>query len=113
MFFQDLVKTYTLQLLNSKEFSDTVEIIDVLNRSQKQNNELIEIIRDHERGLEIMVDGVDQPKEESVYKSEHKQLVETMSEYYKDYTAIKEQLFQVIKSAIKKDKEERLLDKKE
>jgi hypothetical protein len=112
LFFQDLVKTYTLQLLNSEEFSDTVEIIDVLNRSQKLNNELIELVRDHEKGLEIMVDGVNEPKEESVYKIEHKQLVKTMSEFYKEFTDLKTQLFQITKSAIKKDKEERLLDKK-
>ena len=113
LFFQDLVKTYRLQLLNTDEFSDTVEIIDVLNRSQKRNNELIKIVRDHENGLEIMVDGINQPKEESTYKSDHKQLVETMSEFYKEYTDLKTQLFQVIKSGIKKEKQEHLLDNKD
>ena len=113
LFFQDLVKTYTLQLLNTEEFSDTVEIIDVLNRSQKRNNELIELVKYHEKGLKIMVDGIDQPKEESAYKSDHKQLVITMSEFYKEFTDLKTQLFQIIKSSIKKDKQERLLGNKE
>lgn len=112
LFFQDLVKTYTPQLLNTEELSDTVEIIDVLNRSQKRNNELIEMVKNHEKKLEIMVDGIDEPKEESAYKSEHKQLIETMSGFYKEYTTIKEQLFQVIKSAIKKEKEERAIDER-
>lgn len=112
LFFKDLVKTYTSQLLNTEEFTDTVEIIDILNNSQKRNNELIKIVQKHENDLEIMLDGINQTKDETTYKKEHKELVKTMSDFYKEYTSIKTQLFEITKQAIKKDKEERLQDEK-
>lgn len=112
LFFQDLVKTYTLLLVNTETFSNTVEIIDALNRSQKRNNELIEIIKTHENDLEVIVDDINQPKEESAYKSEHRELANIMSDFYQEYTSLKSQLFHIIKNVIKKDKQERLLDNK-
>lgn len=112
LFFQDLIKTYTLQILNTEEFSDTLEITDALNRSQKRNNELIEAIKTHENDLEVMVDGIDQPNEEARYKKEHKGLVLIVGDFYKEYTTLKTQLFKIIKNVIKKGKQERLLDKK-
>jgi len=112
LFFQDLVKTYTLLPVNSEEFSDTVEIVDALNKSQRRNNELIEIVKTHENDLEVIVNNINQPKEESAYKSEHRGLIVVMSDFFEEYGSLKSQLFQIIKDLIKKDKQQRLLENK-
>ena len=71
LFFDDLIKSFTLQLLEPEKFSDNIEIIDILNKSEKRNNLLIEAIRVHENDLQIIVDGVNQLNEEKVYKKSH------------------------------------------
>ena len=38
IFFEDLVKSHTLQLINPEKFSHNTEVIDAINQSQKKNN---------------------------------------------------------------------------
>ncbi|WAC02321.1 hypothetical protein N7U66_00745 [Lacinutrix neustonica] len=110
LFFQDLITSYTLQIIDFEDFSDTKEIIDALNRSQKKNNELIEDVLTHEKDLEIMVDGIDDVKKEKQYKKLHRQLLTSVSEYLYDYKKVKTQLFDILKDVMKKVKQQRLLD---
>ncbi|WP_044397453.1 hypothetical protein [Lacinutrix sp. Hel_I_90] len=112
LFFQDLITTYTLQIIDFEDFSDTKEIVDALNRSQKKNNELIEAVLNHEKDLEIMVDGIDDVKKEKHYKKLHRQLLTSVSEYLYDYKKVKTQLFSIVKDVMKKEKQQRLLDKR-
>jgi hypothetical protein len=111
LFFEDLVKSNTLQLINPEKFSHNTEVIDAINRSQKRNNLLIEAVRVHENDLKIMVDGIDQPKEEEAYKNEHRGLIIEISAYFKNYRSLKTQLFDIIIS-IKKEEKQLLIDKK-
>ena len=67
LFFEDLITTYTSLIIESGKFSDTTEIADAINKSEKQNNLLIEAVKVHENKLQIMVDGIDQLKEEKAY----------------------------------------------
>jgi|GEM_PF-301040 len=112
LFFEDLVKTYTLQLIETKKFSENKEIIDAINRSQKRNHLLIEAIKVHSNELEIMVDGIDQPKEEESYKKEHRNLIILVSDFLKEYRTLKSQLFSLFEDILKKEKQQRLLDKR-
>ncbi len=111
LFFEDLVKTYTLQLIDTKKFSKYKEIIDAVNHSRKRNNSLIKTIKVHGNELKIMVDGVNQPKEEEDYKKEHGNFIILISEFLKDYQSLKSQLFTAIKNILKKEKQQRLLEK--
>lgn len=110
LFFEDIIKTYTLQLINDKEFSETKEIVDVLNKSQKRNNLLIESVKTHKNDIKILLDGIDQPKEEENFKKEHKDLIILVSDFFKDYKAIKTHLFRMIKKIMKSEKL-RLIDR--
>jgi hypothetical protein len=58
-----------------------------------------------------MVDGVNQPKEEEIYKKEHENLIIQVSEFLKNYQSLKFQLFTEIKDILKKEKQQRLLEK--
>lgn len=111
-FFEDLVKSYTLQLIDTKKFDESKELVDTVNRSQKRNNLLVEAIKVHKNELKIMVDGIDQPKEEESYKKEHRNLIILMNEYLKDYQSLKTQLFEIVQGIIKKEKQRHLLDKR-
>jgi len=111
LFFEDLIKSYTLQLIKPEKFSHNKEIIDTINGSQKQNNILIEAVNAHQNSLKIMVDGIDQPKEEA-YKKEHRKLIIEISQYLKNYRTLKTQLFDIIKRIKKEDKQRRLLERK-
>ncbi len=109
LFFEDLIKSFTIQLLGEKDFIDIKEIIDAVNRSEKENNMLIEAIKVHESDLQIMIDGIDQPKEEEGYKKEHRELITMISDYLKNYKKLKAQLFEIISKIMKNEKMQRLL----
>ncbi|WP_179336702.1 hypothetical protein [Winogradskyella ludwigii] len=112
LFFDDLIKSFTLQLLEPEKFSDNIEIIDILNKSEKRNNLLIEAIRVHENDLQIIVDGVNQINEEKVYKKSHQGLLIKIREFENEYRNLKTQLFEIIKNIKKEDKRNRLLEDK-
>ena len=112
LFFEDLIKSHTLQLIDPEKFSNNKEIIDAINRSQKKNNLLIEAVKVHENDLNIMVDGINQLIEEQAYKKEHKGLITEISEFKKYYQDLKTQLFEIIKRIKKQEKQRRLLDRK-
>ena len=58
-FFENLVNLYTLQLIVTKKLSESSEIIDAINQSEKANILLLEAIKIHRNELQIMVDGID------------------------------------------------------
>ena len=112
LFFEDLVKTFILQLIQPEKFANNKEIIDALNKSKKRNNLLIEAIKLHESALHIMVDGIDQLNEEEAYKKEHRGLIIKISEFLKHYRTLKMQLFDAVKKIKKEEKQKLLIDRK-
>ena len=60
LFFDDLIKSYTLQLIDSKHFAKSKNIVSQISEIQIETNKLIETIKKHERELKIMVDGINQ-----------------------------------------------------
>lgn len=108
-FFDDLIKAYTLQLIDSENFLKSKEIVETLNKLQKKNKALIKIIIVHENKLEIMVDGIDEPKKEETYKDGHRELIVKVSEYLKEYRDLKIKLFDIVKGVMKKEKQKFLL----
>ncbi|GAA4940825.1 hypothetical protein GCM10023314_12110 [Algibacter agarivorans] len=109
LFFNDLVKSYTLQLIDSKRFNESKKIIDQLSALQKKTDSLIETVIKHEKGLKIMVDGIDQIEEENAYKDEHTKLIIKISKFLAKYRTLKTQLFSLVKAIIKEGKQKRLL----
>jgi hypothetical protein len=108
-FFQNLIKAYTLQLIDSKHFTNSKKLIDLLAHMQKKNILLIEDVKAHENELLIMVDGIDQLEEEESYKNKHRKLIISISKYIKDYRILKKSLFEVIEDISKHEKQKRLL----
>ena len=109
LFLEDLIKVYTLQLIDSENFLKSKGIVEVLKKLQKKNKALIKTIVIHENKLQVMVDGIDEPQKEEAYKDKHRELIIIISKYLKDYRKLKTKLFEVVKSAMKKEKQKLLL----
>lgn len=110
LFFNDLIKSYTLQLIGSKHFNESKKIVDDLSALHKKTNNLIQIIKRHTNNLKIMVDGIDQPTEEDIYKNEHRELIIKVNEFIKRYRVTKKELFDLIKNILKDQKQKLLLE---
>ena len=111
LFFEDLIKSFTLQLINPEKFSHNKEIIDALNSSQKKTDFFIEAVKVHKNELKIMVDGIDQLKKEEAYKKEHRGLIVEIAEFKETYRTLKTELFEIIKNIKKIEKQGRFIDK--
>lgn len=108
-FLSNLIKSYTLQLVDSAHFSESKKIVKTLDALQKKNKTCIETVKTHENKLLIMVDGINQLKEEQAYKKAHRTLISDMNKYFKEYRTLKKRLFQSIEDIMKHEKQKRLL----
>ena len=109
-FFDNLIKTYTLQLINAKYFSSNRDIIRELSDLQNKNSELLNAVINHEKELQVMVDEINQPKEENLYRLEHGNLIEKIQQYLFEYKKLKKEIFHMISSVMKKEKQKHLLE---
>ncbi|MFD1614074.1 hypothetical protein [Gelatiniphilus marinus] len=109
-FLDDLVKSYTLKLIDSKHFAKSKTIVRQLNRLQKETHILIDSIVKHEKTLQIMVDGINQIQEENAYRAAHIKLKSQVGDFFIKYRSLKTQLFSLIKGIIKEEKQNRLLE---
>jgi hypothetical protein len=108
-FFDDLIKSYTLQLLDSIHYNASKKLVEQLSQFQKDTNKLLEIVKTHRNELYIVVDGKDQLKDEAGYRKEHKTLLIKLAEFMYEYTLLKSKLFKNIKDILKERKQKSLL----
>ncbi|OIQ18755.1 hypothetical protein [Lacinutrix sp. MedPE-SW] len=108
-FFEDLIKNYTLQLIGDSNFLNIKNTIDELQISKKQAVQLLEVIKNHEKDLELIVDNKNQIEEEKAYKKEHAEIIEVMGYYFSKYKKLKTSFFKIITAVLKKEKQQQLL----
>ncbi|MFS4491262.1 hypothetical protein [Maribacter sp. 2308TA10-17] len=109
-FLNNLVLSFTLQLMDSKIYEDSKAVIARLQQAEKDITPLFKKVQAHENQLEIVVDDVDQLKMEKAYLETHEELKIDMNDYTQKYREIKEQLFKLLTVIMKKDKQKRLLN---
>jgi len=109
-FLNKLVQSFTLQLIDSKLFKDSKKIVALLQHTEKEIVLLLKKVQAHENKLEIIVDEIDQRKLEKAYLETHQELQIEMNDYTQRYREIKEQLFKLLTSIMKKEKQKRLLN---
>ncbi|WP_338733447.1 hypothetical protein [Mangrovimonas cancribranchiae] len=108
-FFKNLIKDYTLQLTASKYFDESKAIVTKLDAMCDETTNLIKLVQTHSNKLEIVVDKVDQLKEEENYKDEHRQLILKVHDFLKKNKALKSHLFNVVKRVIKEQNQKKLI----
>ncbi len=111
-FFEDLIRSYTLQILDNEHFEESKLLIEKLTKIVEQTQMLINTVKSHEKELSIMVDGVDQLEEEKAYRKEHRHLIMMYDEFKDRYLNLKTKFFALIKTVMKESKQKRLIDKK-
>lgn len=109
LFLEDLIKSYTLDLIDKKHFEESKALVEQLSVIVKQTKVLSKAVTSHESDLSIMLDGVDQLKEEANYRKEHRNLIELIGEFKKRYQSVKTRLFNLITLVMKEGKQKRLL----
>ncbi|WP_298541393.1 hypothetical protein [uncultured Aquimarina sp.] len=109
-FLEELIENYTIQLISGKTFEKSSEIVNELALNRKQINPLLKKVIRHFNELTILVDGIDQPKEEKKYKENHQELLVEVSTYFESYKETKRRIFDLIKAIVKKGKQKRLLN---
>lgn len=109
-FLNNLVKSYTLQLIGSKVFHESQKIIEEIVNAEKEVVVLMKKIQSHENLLEIILNDVDELKMEKAYLETHWELTNKIEHYMINYRNLKAGLFKVISGLMKKDKQKRLLN---
>ncbi|MCK0131743.1 hypothetical protein MWU59_09530 [Flavobacteriaceae bacterium F08102] len=110
-FFEELINSFTFQLVDTQWFSKSKLLVGQISQTEKSNKDLVKIITKHRNELKIMVDQVDQLSEEENYKKEHMRLIVLVRDFLAEVKSLKSALFGLIQEVLKKDKQKRLLDK--
>ena len=79
LFFDDLIKSYTIQLIDSKHFNESKKTVAKLSDLQEKTSSLIKTITVHEKGLKVMDETINQVENKEIYKKEHRKLIITVS----------------------------------
>jgi len=108
-FLQNLIKDYTLDLLDAKVFNEVKPAISDLKELENEHLQLHKKVKLHENQLQIMVDDVDQLKMEEAYVKTHMNLTIEMNNYFEKYQSLKTAIFNIISSVMKNRKQKRLL----
>lgn len=108
-FFEDLLKEFTLPVLEAHLFTRAKELVNKLSLVEQQEKELTKKLISHRKNLEIMVDGVDEPQFEEQYKREHRELKNEVSQYTESYRRLKKEIFEMVSISLKKQKQKNLL----
>lgn len=109
LFFEDMLKEYTLPIIESHLFNKVKDLIDRLIRSKNKADSLLKRIIEHRNGLQIMVDGIDQIADEKKYKEDHRSLLKEVNKFSNGYNAVKKEIFETVSQALKQQKQKRLL----
>lgn len=109
-FLNDLVKTYTLQLIDKKVFDKSQKIINEIAKAEREIVVLMKKVQSHENLLEIMVNDVDELEMEKAYLETHWRLTDKIEKYMINYRNLKSALFRIISGLMKQEKQKRLLN---
>ena len=109
-FLDELLKSYTIQLIEKQDFTKNKKIISALSKLEKDGEKLLKKIINHENELLILVDGIDQIKEEKHYRFLHSTYIMNVTNYFNEYKDVKREIFDVVKRIMKQEKQKKLLN---
>ncbi|WP_339714140.1 hypothetical protein [uncultured Kriegella sp.] len=103
-FLNDLVTSYTPQLLDQKVFEESQGITRAISKSEKEAIKYLQRVKSHENLLEIMINDIDELKMEKAYIETHWELVSEIKKYMNDYRELKSALFHLVAKVKKMNK---------
>ena len=108
-FFEDMLKEYTMPIIESHLIDKVTVLIDQLSSSTKTAEKLYKDIQNHMNELEVMIDGKDEIEKEKKYKEEHRHLLTEFYKFSRNYNRLKKDIFKTVSEALKHQKQKRLL----
>lgn len=108
-FFEDMLREYTMPIIESKLLSRIQDLIDRLSESKKELNSLQNEVSEHMKGLERLLENNNAPKEGRVYREEHKKILNERNTFSKTFKSLKKDIFEAVSQALKQQKQKRLL----
>lgn len=112
LFFEHLITSLSNELSTLNDFLADKELIDILNKSHKKVLQLIAAVVKHEKALQIMLDEINQPKDEKNYKETHRKLAVEVHEFLGEHYNLKTQFFDILTKMKKEEKLQHSLDKR-
>ncbi|WP_148261520.1 hypothetical protein [Flagellimonas ruestringensis] len=109
-FLNQMVKDYTLDIIDSDMFKTVQPVVASLNKLEKDLVDLFKKVQLHENQLQIMVDEVNQEKMEEAYLDTHNDLGKEIEDYFVKYRDSKTKIFNIVSNVIKRKKQKRLLN---
>lgn len=108
-FFEDMLKTYTMPIIESQLFSRVKELIERLTLSAKELQILESTVVKHINSLQKLINNSGEPREGRFYRKEHKTILNDVTHYSRQYKRLKREIFEAVSIAIKQQKQKRLL----
>ncbi|NJB72158.1 hypothetical protein GGR42_002649 [Saonia flava] len=109
LFLNNLIKSFTLQILDSENYEKSKELVSSLLDMEKRIVPLFKKIQLHGNQLQIMIDDIDQLDLEKAYRDEHRSLLHDFKQYTMEYRILKKKLFKLVSGFIKDQKQRTLL----
>ncbi|WP_299210173.1 hypothetical protein [uncultured Dokdonia sp.] len=111
-FLQELLSDNTLLLLSETDFEKTKKLISELVSYKKVIPEIRQLLEQHRNDLEVLVDGINERQKEKAFKDRHLLLELKINDFNEQYRQVKNAIFDVMKTSLKKRKQKTLLSKR-
>ena len=110
VFLEELITDYTQLIIDDEVLVRAQDAATALLRTERGNEKLITALVAHEKDLELMVDGKNELDKEEKYKADHLAFITQVSSFFYDYKAVKSEIFNLVKTLMKRDKQDHLLN---
>ena len=107
-FLKELLAEHIIELCTTDNYSQAKLFLNGIEHETKLGNKLIESIKEHKINLALLMENI-HLKKEDVFRNNHKLLKNEVSNYIENFRYIKEQVFELVLSIMKKEKENKLL----
>ncbi|NJW54467.1 hypothetical protein HC175_16275, partial [Salinimicrobium sp. CDJ15-91] len=82
-----------------------------IDYSRGELREIEDKVNDHSNRLQRLLEDIDEPKEGRIYRDEHKNLLNEVMRFSREYKRLKKDIFEAVTKALKQQKQKRLLPK--
>ncbi|PKG52674.1 MULTISPECIES: hypothetical protein [Olleya] len=110
VFLEELITDYTQLIIDDHVLARAQDAATALLRTKRGSQKLITALVAHENDLELMVDGKNELDKEEQYKADHLAFIKQVSSFFYDYKAVKSEIFNLVKTLMKRDKQDHLLN---
>ncbi|MGK0413841.1 MAG: hypothetical protein ACJA1B_002051 [Polaribacter sp.] len=100
-FFEHLFNQFAKSFIKSKELFKIKIILYDISELKEECTILLWIVSKHIHNLNLLIDEVNQIREEKIYKETHQQIFEAMNEFMFKYKEFKKNLFKIVTDDLK------------